>query len=120
MKKHYRVQDLGSAKTGTDHWWMQRLTAMLLPFLMLASLYILVQTGKMDYAAARVFLGNPMLAAILGLTLGLIFYHMVLGLQVVIEDYISTHFTRLVLLTLVRLSALVLIALAFASLVALL
>ncbi len=84
-----RVRHLGSAKEGVGHWWWQRLTALLLVPLSLwfvGSLWWIVVSGA-DYASFVDWLSGPVAAILMLLFLGATFYHLKLGLQVVIEDY---------------------------------
>ncbi|MDZ7282735.1 succinate dehydrogenase, hydrophobic membrane anchor protein [Sphingomonas sanguinis] len=82
-----RVRGLGSAKSGTHHWLNQRLTAgsnfLLVVWLLIS---ILRQPG-FDYASMRLWLANPWAAIPMVMLVASVFYHMRLGLQVVIEDY---------------------------------
>ncbi len=85
-----RVRGLGSAKEGTEHWWMQRLSAVLMVPLGLwfvAEMWVLVMQGA-DHSALVDWLQGPVAATLLILFAGAMFYHLKLGLQVVIEDYV--------------------------------
>jgi succinate dehydrogenase / fumarate reductase, membrane anchor subunit len=95
-----KVRGLGSAKSGTEHFWQQRLTAMAnLVLLLFTVWFILAHLG-----AARpemiASLKNPFVAAGLLLTLISVTWHMRLGLQVVIEDYVHSEARKIALLTL--------------------
>ncbi len=84
-----RVAGLGSAKEGTGHWWAQRLTAVaLIPLSFLFVVFVFAITGA-DHARAVELMGNPLVAVVMLLFIVAGFYHMKLGMQVVIEDYIS-------------------------------
>ncbi len=85
-----RVRYLGSAKEGSDHWWWQRLTAIMLVPLSLwfvASIWWIV-VGGASYEAFQDWLSGPVAAILMLLFVGALFYHLKLGLQVVIEDYV--------------------------------
>ena len=97
-----RVRGLGSAKSGLHHWWHQRLTALAMVPLMLASLALVATMGSLDYQGAMALMANPFAAALLLLLVVVGFYHAALGLQVVIEDYVSAEGTRLVLILIVK------------------
>jgi succinate dehydrogenase / fumarate reductase membrane anchor subunit len=100
-----RARGLGSAKDGTSHWWMQRVTAVLLAPLSLWFLFCALPMIGAGYADARVWLAQPMHAfLILALVLAVI-YHALLGVQVVVEDYIHARWLEVALLTAVRLIA---------------
>ena len=83
-----RVAGLGSAKEGTGHWWAQRLTAVaLVPLSFLFVVFVFAFAGA-DHARAVELMGNPLVAVTLLLFIVAGFYHMKLGMQVVIEDYV--------------------------------
>lgn len=83
-----RARGLGSAKSGTGHFWWQRVTAIFLALLtpwILGMLIALVGAGHTEVQAA---LARPVNAIVLALFLISLFWHARLGLQAVIEDYI--------------------------------
>ncbi|MBL4739705.1 MAG: succinate dehydrogenase, hydrophobic membrane anchor protein [Sneathiella sp.] len=94
------VRHLGSAKEGTTHWWHQKVTAIaLIPLFVIALAYVVSLVGA-DYDRVRYILSLPFTSLILLLLIGATFYHMKLGLQVVVEDYVHTESTKVVLLML--------------------
>lgn len=97
-----RVRGLGSAKEGVQHWWMQRMTALALVPLSLWFVATIVLLADTDHATAIWWLGSPLTLGLMSLFLVALIYHAVLGLQVVIEDYIHGHAAKLVLLLLVQ------------------
>lgn len=89
------VRGLGAAKEGTGHFWLQRVTAVaLVPLVLVFALCVISITGA-DYEEAREFLGRPLVAAIGALLALAAFWHLKLGLQVVIEDYIHNDWVKL-------------------------
>lgn len=103
-----RVRHLGSAKEGTHHWWIERLTALaLIPLVVWFAVSIVLLSGA-DYVAVRAWVGSPLSMVLLVLTIGLTFLHGQLGLQVVIEDYIHVEWQKITLLILVKGAALLL------------
>lgn len=97
-----KVRGLGSAKEGTHHFWNQRLTAVALVPLILWVMVSLVSMTTMDHTSISVWMAKPLNAVLL---LGLIFalyYHALLGVQVVIEDYIHSEWQKIACLILVR------------------
>jgi len=83
-----RVRHLGSARSGTRHAWRMRVTSMaLLPLTLIFVVLILSVIGQ-DYATVRAFLGAPLPAILMILFLGTGIFHMMLGMQTIIEDYI--------------------------------
>jgi len=94
------VRGLGSAKEGTSHWWHQKITAVaLIPLFVIALAYVISLVGA-DYERVRYILSLPFTSLILLLLIGMTFYHMKLGLQVVIEDYIHSEGSKMILLLL--------------------
>jgi len=97
-----RARGLGSAKSGTDHWWMQRLTALaLIPLVIWFVVSMIIVTGA-DHAAAVAFISSPINSVLLILLIVATFYHGQLGLQVVIEDYIHTRWLEVGLIIAVK------------------
>lgn len=95
-----KVRGLGSAKDGTTHWWHQKVTALaLVPLFVIGLAYVLCLLGA-DYTEVRQTLSQPFASLILLLLIAATFYHLKLGLQVVIEDYIHTESTKFILLLL--------------------
>jgi len=84
----YSVRGLGSARGGTHHWWMQRVTAVALVPLMLWFGISVARLSGMGYEAALGWLGSPVNAVLMLCCLFALFYHAKLGMQVVIEDYV--------------------------------
>ena len=111
-----RVRGLGSAKEGVQHWWLQRLTALALIPLGIWLVASLVWLAGADHAEIALWLGAPFTLGALSLTLIIAFYHAVLGLQVVIEDYVHAKAAKFTLIILIQFAA---IALAVAGIVAL-
>ncbi|MCG6863765.1 MAG: succinate dehydrogenase, hydrophobic membrane anchor protein [Chromatiaceae bacterium] len=105
-----RVRGHGSAKEGAHHWWAQRLSAIALVPLFLWFVASVASVGSADYATAVAWIGSPWNSALLVLLIGAIFYHAQLGMQVVFEDYISTHWLQVTGIILVRFLALLLAA----------
>jgi succinate dehydrogenase / fumarate reductase membrane anchor subunit len=100
-----RVRGLGSAKEGTDHWWMQRVSAIaLIPLSLWFVIFILGLTGT-DYPVFKAAVARPLNAVLLILLLFALFYHAVLGLQVVIEDYVHSEWLKITLLLLIKFAA---------------
>jgi len=93
-----RVRGLGSAKGGTHHWWMQRLTAIALVPLSIWFVISMICLASADHAAVSAWMATPLTAVLMLLLVVATFYHMQLGLQVVIEDYIHGEGTKMVCL----------------------
>ncbi len=91
-----RARGLGSAKSGTHHWWMQRLTAVALVPLSLWFVASLIALVTADHATVIAWLHSPLVAILCCALIVAIFYHGQLGLQVVVEDYVHTESLKLV------------------------
>lgn len=89
-----RVRGLGSAKEGTHHWWWQRATAVLLVPLLLWLVVNIVCLAGADHAAVAAWLAGPINGSLLALLLVTGFYHMQLGLQVIVEDYVHHEWVK--------------------------
>lgn len=101
-----RAKGHGSAKDGVHHWYAQRASALLLIFLLGWVIYSLVAAaGEGGYAASVAFIANPVNAALLCVLLVAVLYHAMLGLQVVIEDYVHNRAAEIVLYFLTRAGA---------------
>jgi len=83
------ARGLGSTKSGTGHHIKQRVSAIALVFLIPWFLYAVIAASRGGYEGATAWLAQPWNAILMVLTLGAAFYHMRLGMQVVIEDYIQ-------------------------------
>ena len=95
-----RVRGLGAAKSGTEHFWRQRLTAVANVPLTIAFVLIVVSLLGRNHAAAAQILGSPVVAIVMLLFIASITTHMRIGMQVVIEDYVHDEPAKVVLLML--------------------
>ena len=105
MKKDFRtelgkVRGWGAAHTGTTHFWMQRLTAFAnIPLFVFFIVLVVSLVGK-DYATVREALANPVVVVVMALMILSGIYHMKLGMQVILEDYLPNEAARVFMLTL--------------------
>ncbi len=97
-----RARGLGSAKEGLHHWWAQRITAVAMIPLTIWFVYSVASlaSGRMDF---DLWLLSPINAAALVLFIVVGVHHGVIGLQVVLEDYVPGHLARTVSILLVKL-----------------
>ena len=99
-----RVRGLGSAKSGMQHWWHQRLSA--IAIVPLSVWFVIAILGRLDanHAAVVNWIASPFVTVLLIALIVSIFYHVKLGLQVVIEDYVHAEFAKLALLIAMQLA----------------
>ncbi len=83
-----RVRGLGSAHAGAHHWWLQRVTAAANLLLLIWFVVSLARLPVIDHQAMVLWLKSPFVAVPLVLLVISVFYHLRLGLQVFIEDYV--------------------------------
>ena len=99
------ARGLSSAKSGTAHWWAQRLTAVaLVPLIIWFTVSIIVMTGS-GHDAVVAWIGNPLTAVLMILLIVAVFHHMQLGLQVVLEDYVHTEWLKIASIGIVKFAA---------------
>lgn len=89
-----RVRGLGSAKDGTDHFWRQRLTAIANVPLVLFFVVVVISLQGADQDAARAVLATPVVGIFMLLAVLSVTYHMKLGMQIVIEDYVHGELAK--------------------------
>ncbi len=102
-----RVLGLGSAKGGSEHWWVQRLSSVALVPLGLWLLIALAGLPSFDYASVSAWLSGPLNSILLILLVLTMTHHSYLGVQVVVEDYVrgATKTVTLIASTLAHLFA---------------
>ncbi|MBN8843357.1 MAG: succinate dehydrogenase, hydrophobic membrane anchor protein [Sphingomonadales bacterium] len=97
-----RVRGLGSAQHGSQHWLQQRLTALGNILLVTWFVVSLIRLPLTSYADVHRWASNPTAALALILLVVSVFWHLRLGLQVLIEDYVHGEATRLLALVLLN------------------
>ncbi|MGV6817126.1 MAG: succinate dehydrogenase, hydrophobic membrane anchor protein [Thiotrichales bacterium] len=102
------TRDSGPAHSGTTHFWHQRITAILITPLTLWLIYGLASIPAWSLSAFKQWLSSPLSITALTLFILVGYYHAVLGLQVILEDYIASHGLRLTLWLSILLVSLVL------------
>ncbi len=110
-----KVRGLGSAKDGTHHWWVQRVTAVAnIPLVLFMVISFVGNAGK-GHADWVSWLQQPVVAVLTILFVLNVTYHMRLGLQVVIEDYVHSHGLKVVSLILITFACVLIAALSVFS-----
>ena len=95
-----KARCLGSAKHGVGHFIAQRVSAIALVALLLWGVDSVLSLAHADYETALLWLHAPGNAILSSLLIGVASFHMKLGMQTIIEDYIARRFTLSVLLVL--------------------
>ena len=94
-----KIRHLGSARSGTHHLWHMRLTSLALVPLTIGFVWLLLSLIGKDYGQVRAALSATGPALLLLLFIGAGIYHMQLGMQVIIEDYVHGEGARTAALT---------------------
>src|ERR1700722_2514120 len=90
-----RVRNLGASHSGTSDFWRQRVTAVAMLLLILPVIIIVMMLLGHNQAGAKLILGSPVVAIILLLFIIASAWHMKIGMQVVIEDYVHGEKVKL-------------------------
>ncbi len=99
-----RVRGLGTAKDGTHHWWLQRVTSIALVPLVLWFVISLLGVSRADYEGVQHWLGNPINAGLMVALLAAMFYHANLGMQVIYEDYVRPEGAKVIAVLITQLA----------------
>ena len=95
-----KVRGLGSANDGTDHFYKQRLTALANVPLVMFLVWLVARYAGADYATVKAAIRQPLIAIPLLLLVLSSIYHMRVGMQVIIEDYVHSEGSKVLLLAL--------------------
>ena len=94
------VRYLGSAKEGSDHFWKQRVTAVANLFLVLFLVGLIASLAGADHQTVKRAIGHPLVGLAFAALMISGTIHMLLGMQVIIEDYVRGEGKKIVLLML--------------------
>ena len=86
-----RVRNLGASHSGTSDFWRQRVTAVAMVLLMVPVIVVVMMLLGRNQAGAAQILGSPLVAIIMLLFIIASAWHMKIGMQVVIEDYVHSE-----------------------------
>ena len=90
-----RVRALGASHSGTGDFWRQRMTAVAMVLLILPVIIVVMMLLGRNQAGAAQILGSPLVAIVMLLFIIASVWHMKIGMQVVIEDYVHGEMTKL-------------------------
>jgi len=91
-----RVRGLGASRSGTSDFWRQRLTAVAMTLLIVPVIVVVMMLLGRNQAGAAQILGSPAIAIIMLLFIIASAWHMKIGMQVVIEDYVHEEKLKLI------------------------
>ena len=91
-----RVRNLGAAHSGTTDFWRQRITAVAMTLLIIPVVAVVIMLLGRNQAGAAQILGSLPIAVIMLLFVIASCWHMKIGMQVVIEDYVHSEQLKLV------------------------
>ena len=110
-----KVHGLGSAKDGTHHWWMQRVTAVAnIPLVIFMVVSFVGNAGK-GHAEWVAWMQQPLVSVLVILFVANFCYHMRLGLQVIVEDYVHDSGTRVATMLFITFACVLIAALSILS-----
>jgi succinate dehydrogenase / fumarate reductase membrane anchor subunit len=90
-----RVRALGASHSGTGDFWRQRVTAVAMTLLIVPVIVVVMTLLGRNQAGAAQILGSPLVAIIMLLFIIASAWHMKIGMQVVIEDYVHNEKLKL-------------------------
>ena len=91
-----RVRNLGASHSGTSDFWRQRLTAVAMILLIFPVIVVVMMLLGRNQAGAAQILGSPLVAIVLLLFIVASVWHMKIGMQVVLEDYVQDEKIKLI------------------------
>jgi succinate dehydrogenase / fumarate reductase membrane anchor subunit len=102
----HKVKGMGSSHSGTGHFWHERVSSVALIPLTLWFGYAVLGLVNAPQIAAISFLAHPVNAILMAAFVIITLYHIKLGLQVIIDDYVHSSGSKIALLLLVRFAVL--------------
>jgi len=112
-----QARGLGAAKEGTGHWWAQRLTSVFLVPLVLWGAFSVAMLPDLSHAGLVAWLQKPVVSVLLIALLIVVFWHMELGLRIIVEDYVHLAWLKVAAIVLVDFAVLLLAVAAVAAVV---
>ncbi|WP_032139331.1 succinate dehydrogenase, hydrophobic membrane anchor protein [Rickettsia tamurae] len=105
-----KAKNSGSAKSGSHHWLLQRATGIILALCSIWLIYFTLTNKNNDINIIMWEFKKPFNVVALLITVAISLYHAMLGMRVVVEDYVSCHKLRNTLIIIVQLFCIVTIA----------
>jgi succinate dehydrogenase / fumarate reductase membrane anchor subunit len=100
-----RVRGLGSARSGSHHWLIQRMTALGNLILVLWFIGSLLLLPGHDHGSITAWLASPIAAVPMILLIVSVFWHLRIGMQVMLEDYVHSEPLRVLSIVLLNIYA---------------
>ncbi len=97
-----RVRGSGSAREGAEHWWHERLSSVAVLLLFVWLIVSLLRLPTLDHRGVTEWLRDPLAAVPMLLLIAATFWHLKMGLQVIIEDYVHDEGNKFLSLLLLR------------------
>ena len=104
-KPFEKLLETGEVKSGFPHWWHQRISAVMMIFLVSWMIYLLISLSGANYFTAISIVSNPVNACVVILFVAIGLWHAALGLQVVLEDYVSNVSLRMAAINSIKIFA---------------
>jgi succinate dehydrogenase / fumarate reductase membrane anchor subunit len=101
-----RARGLGSARSGAQHWWHERLTSVASLILLVWFFVSLLRLPDFSYQILTAWLASPLAAVPMLLLIVTVFWHLAAGLRVVVEDYVHEEGSKLFWLVLISFGSL--------------
>ena len=96
------VRGLGSAREGAEHWWHERLSSIATLLLSIWLVVSLLRLPSLDYAIIVEWLSSTINASAMLLLVVSLFWHIKMGMQVIVEDYVHEEGNKIFLLLLIN------------------
>jgi succinate dehydrogenase / fumarate reductase, membrane anchor subunit len=100
-----QVRGTGAAREGAGHWWHERMSSLGVLILLVWLIVSLLRLPALDHASIAQWLSSPLAAAPMLLLVFTTFWHLQMGLIVVIEDYVHEEGSRMFWTTMVKFAA---------------
>ena len=100
-----RVRDSGSAREGAEHWWHERASSVAVLLLFVWLIVSLLRLPALDHRGVTEWLRDPLAAVPMLLLVAATFWHLKMGLQVIVEDYVHDEGNRFLSLLLLGLAS---------------